>query len=393
MALHGREWPRPFLIGMLVLFLPMIALAKEENFGVSEKGKSPLRVAIYPVENLSSSHAPLNDIRRILKEQLSGRGVEVLGEATLETFMARHRIRYAGGIDQATAMALRNELRVDALLLTTLELYDEVRPPKIALFARLITTGPSPSIVWAEGIGLSGDDAPGLLGLGLIEDPGALMKKALNFLIGSLTRALSAHTATERRERSSRARFAPTIAYKAPFVEADRTYKIAILPFLNRSNRKYAGEILALHFMRAFQRFDLFETVEPGMVRHQLLGLRVILEEGLSLAHADALFAALDADLLVHGRVMAYEDVQGGGGNPRVDFSTLLIERKSRKTVWASTSHNAGDDGVLLFDWGRLKCAHALASQMVQSIGEKIGGKGTSAKAIKIVRGLSKDSL
>lgn len=384
--MNAKKLSRTIWVGILLLLLPAMALAME-------KGKSHLRLAIYPVENLSSSHAPRKEIREILKERLQENGVDVLDDAALEAFMARHRIRYTGGIDQATAGAFMNELRIDAILLTTLELYTEGKPPKIALFSRLIDTGLSPSVVWAEGVGLSGDDSPGLLGLGLIEDPKVLMMKALNSLAGSLIRSLSAPKAAEVGQRSSSARFGPKIAYKAPFLEADR-YRVAILPFLNRSNRKYAGEILALHFIRELQGFDRFKTLEPGMVRQRLLGLRVILEEGLSLAQADALFATLEADLLVHGRVMEYQDFQGSGGTSKVDFSAYFIERKSRKVVWASTSHNAGDDGVLLFDWGKVKTAHALAAKMVRRIGEKIVVKGTDVEANKIrFQRLPKDSL
>jgi dihydroxyacetone kinase DhaKLM complex PTS-EIIA-like component DhaM len=50
-----------------------------------------------------------------------------------------------------------------------------------------------------------------------------------------------------------------------------------------------------------------------------------------------------------------------------VDFSGLVIERKSREVVWASKSYNAGDDGVFFFDLGEVKTAHRMASEMVRA--------------------------
>jgi hypothetical protein len=55
-----------------------------------------------------------------------------------------------------------------------------------------------------------------------------------------------------------------------------------------------------------------------------------------------------------------------------VDFSALLIERKSQEVVWASESDNEGDDGVFFFDWGKVNTAHAMASEMVLSAVETI---------------------
>jgi hypothetical protein len=115
----------------------------------------------------------------------------------------------------------------------------------------------------------------------------------------------------------------------------------------------------------------------------------MIIEEGPSLANADALFAILNADLILTGKIMDYQDYQGTYGSARVDFSAQLIERKSRRVVFSSVSHNEGNDGVILFDWGRVNTAHAMASQMTQLIGKMIlegskrvqGSKGSSGQA------------
>ena len=96
----------------------------------------------------------------------------------------------------------------------------------------------------------------------------------------------------------------------------------------------------------------------------------MIIPEGISLANADALFATLNADLILAANVNEYLDYQGVFGNPKVDFFVQLIERKSRSVVWSSISYNEGDDGVFFFDLGRVNTAHAMASQMTRWIGE-----------------------
>lgn len=129
---------------------------------------------------------------------------------------------------------------------------------------------------------------------------------------------------------------------------------------------------MALHFVRQIGAYGNFNVIEPGVVRQALLGLRVIMDDGLSLANADITFSRLNADLILTGKIIDYQDYQGSYGKPKVDFSALLIERKSREVVWSSKSYNEGDDGVYFFDRGRVNTAHAMASEMVSHVVDMI---------------------
>ena len=125
---------------------------------------------------------------------------------------------------------------------------------------------------------------------------------------------------------------------------------------------------MSLLFVTWLKQFKNFNVIEPGIVRQQLLTLRVIMPEGVSLADADALFSSLDADLILTGDVFRYQDYQGIWGKPKVDFSAVFFDRQRRTIMWSSESYNEGDDGVFFFDRGRINTAHAMASRMVQSI-------------------------
>lgn len=325
-------------------------------------------IAVLPMENLSGTAAPLREIRGALIDGLKARGIHVLQDDTLERFMAKYRIRYTGGIDKISAKGFKDEIDCQAVLITSLELYNETNPPKFALTSRLVSTGDNPVILWIDGIGLAGDDSPGILGLGLIEDPKALQKKALNRLLDSLRESLSGQK--ENKGLSVKRKFRPKISYRSPVIEGKRRYTVAVVPFFNRSERKYGAEIVSLHFVKHLKEFEQFDVIEPGIVRQQLLSLRIIMDQGVSLADADAIFAMLNVDLVVTGQVLDYQDYQGSFGKPKVDFTAEVIERKSRGVVWSSTSYNQGDDGVFFFDWGRVNTAHAMASQMTQAIGK-----------------------
>jgi TolB-like protein len=327
----------------------------------------PVSVAVFPVENLSGTTVPLKAIRELFVEELKRKGFHVLGQETLETFMVRNRVRYTGGIDETTAKALKKETGVDGVLIASVELYSEALPPKIALTARLVSTGETPTIVWVDGIGFAGDDAPGILDLGLIEDPKVLLKKGLGTLVASLQRCYTEKTQGPAVEKVKKT-FQPKITYRTLALQPGKKYTIAVVPFFNLSERKNAGDVLVLQFMKHLHQFTEFQVVESGLVRNAFLTLRIIMQEGVSLTDADLLSSMLDVDLILAGTVFDYEDYQGSYGRTKVNFSAQLIEKQSKKIVWSSTSWNQGDDDVYFFELGRINTAHAMAAEMVRSV-------------------------
>jgi len=354
-----------------LLYLSGCAYAKGTVSAESHPGVERFRIAVFPVENLSGTPSPLKEMRQSVINRLRTEGFPVLEEEILEKFMARHRIRYTGGIDQGTAKAFKEETGTEALLITSVELYSDRVPPKIALIARLVSAGDKPLILWMDGVGLAGDQSPGILGLGLIEDPQKLQEKAMSCLLDSLIGYLSGEKG-EMGIKSAERKFSPKIVYRSFEIHPDKKCMVAVVPFFNRSDRKNAGEIAALHFVKELTKIEAFDVVEPGVVRQGLLNLRVIMEEGVSLANADIIFGILNVDLILSGKVLDYQDYQGASGTPKVNFSALLIERKNRLIVWSSESYNQGDDGVLLFDWGKVNTAYTMTSQMAQAIGRGI---------------------
>jgi hypothetical protein len=327
---------------------------KEEPAGAVQN----LRIAVLPINNLSGSPAPLKNLRQAVIRGLTERGAVVLADEELEKFMARHRLRYIGGMDGDIGLALKEEMGADAALLSSLEFYNESFPPKISLTLRLVSTGSDQRILWIDGRGLSGNDSPGILGLGIIIDPRLLMEKAVNSLLDSLFGAAE--------EVSASGRFQPREMYRSSVFNTDLKYRVAVIPFYDLSGRRNAGDIISLQFVRAMALFRNFEVIEPGVVLAKMLRYRTVLDQGLSLAQADILFDSLQADLILCGTVFKYEDAQGALGAPSVEFSVQLMDKKSREVVMSSFSSNAGDDGVFFFDAGKVSTVQALAMQMAR---------------------------
>ncbi len=359
-----RAWLHPLLFALLCV--SGCVATRETAEMPREVGASPT-VAVFPVENLSGGTVPLAEIQRLLVGALTRRGLRVLDDAALERTVTKHRVRYTAGVEQAFAKALKQEAGVDWIVIPSLESYDTVNPPRVSLFARVVSTGDAPAVHWLDSTGMAGDDAPGILGVGLIEDPAALLGKALETLAGSLARSLP-EAGVSARTRSPAGKFRPKIVYRSDGLDPDRTYTVAVVPFFNRSETPNAGEIIALHMMRSLTASPGLRVVEPGIVREELLRFRIIMTDGVSLPETDTILNAVNADLVLNGEVLQYRDRLGPDGTPSVDFGVLFIERKSRRIVYSAYSHNSGNDRVFFFDRGRVNTAHAMTRQMTDQI-------------------------
>jgi TolB-like protein len=339
--------------------------AADDKTAGSPTGQNRLKIAVFPIFNLSATPAPLKYIRRRLIDILKAEAEILIDDQRLEDTFAKHRIRYVGGIDPSAALAIKQETGAHAAFITSLEHYSDVVPPKIALSARLVSTGHPIRILWMDGAGMAGDDSPGLLDLGMIENPDTLLNMAIQRIMTSFAEFRSTGRAPVD-AAAPQGKHRPKVVFRSPVLDPAMSYAVAVMPFFNLSERKFAGDIMALHFVQQLLAHENWRVIEPGVVRQALLRGRVIMGDGISLADAGSMARLLGVDLILSGKVMDYQDFQGPAAKPKVDFAAEMFEKKSRELVWAVQSYNRGDDGVFFFDWGKINTAYVMASQMVQ---------------------------
>ena len=342
--------------------------------------------AVLPVENLSDSKAPLTEIHNMLIESLERRNVHLLENSALEEFMQQNRMRFVGGVNADLSHKFRDTAGVDGVLVTSLETWQQTVPPRVSLVMRLVKTGYEPEILWIDSVGLTGDDTPGLLGLGRVKDYRQLTQMALDTLLSSLDRYFDGDIPEYRHPLAGgslktlnglkktaddgfsvvKKRYQPNFTYRATNFNPAGKYQVAVVPLLNINARKHAGKIVALHLVKQLHRYGNLRVLEPGVVRDTLLRYRVIMQAGPSLAASDVLADEniLAADLIVSGKVF---DFQGNFGTSKVDFSTQAFDGRKREVIWASRSFASGNDGVYFFDFGEIKSAHGLVSRMTQA--------------------------
>jgi len=144
---------------------------------------------------------------------------------------------------------------------------------------------------------------------------------------------------------------------------------VAVLPFVNHTDRRKAGELLAVEAIRQLQATAIFDVLDPGIIRERMLSLRIILENGISLPTARLLLDTLGADVVLVGEVHDYDE---HSATPTVAFSALMLDGREDRVLWRSVSEGHGDDGVWFFGLGRVGTAGDLACHMIGSIVDKL---------------------
>lgn len=331
-------------------------------------GSPRMKVLILPPENLSGGPVPSKEWMGRLSQLVTMAGADVVGGDLLDEYLARYRIRYTGGVDSVAAQAARDDLGADAVLVTSIALAAEA-PPGLALVLRLTSAEADPSVLWMDSYARAGDERPGLLGLGLVFDFQVLSGEALATLGKSMEAFLSGRTARAALCETG-GWFRPRKAYRARPDER-KTSTIAVLPFVNQTRRRGAGEILALEFAGQIANSEGYRLLEPGMVRDELLRRRIVMEDGVSIDQARTISVTMNADLVLAGYVFDYED---GGGNPSVNFTVQVLDRKTGRTIWQSTSFNRGSDPETVFGLNKVGTAPMLSCRMIREALDALAG-------------------
>jgi hypothetical protein len=306
-------------------------------------------------------------------------GGEILTGALVDEFLATSRTRYTGGLDGALALRARDELGADAVLVTTVGRWREQAPASVQVSMRMVSADETPKILWFEAAERGGDDTVGLLGLGGVARASDLLPTVIGELRESLRRRVNGGRHLTR-ACDPEARFEPQTAHRFPGLDLSRSRRVAVLPFEDHTGRRGAGELVALEFARGLGALPTAKLVDPGLVRTLMLGNRFVMVDGVSIELGDMLWSTDQVELVVTGRVDAYDE-----GAPEQEFSVTVLDTRLHQVVWRSRSRHRGDDGVVFFDAGRVRGAGALTCRMVAPIVRALGREAPRARSLASV--------
>lgn len=299
------------------------------------------RIALLPFENFSEDKNALTFIMPVLKNRLEAKGVEVLNEESLKVFLLKERIRSTGYISKDMARKLGEELNVKAILVGSVNSFFTGENPSAGFSARLINSADG-SLLWANHASATGNDFITILGLGRVTTIDMLTYKVLDKLLESFS-------------------------ITTPNKVAESTYRIAVMPFQNKSKIKNAGMIAAYMFIVELFKNNNFEPIEYGEVRSLIVDFRIMEKGELDFKKTEAISKSSGVDGIIVGTVETYSEGEGTVP-PGASIDARLIDARRNKILWCDSYQSKGDDDIVILDWGRISSAENVAYKVVSKL-------------------------
>ncbi|MFQ5559350.1 MAG: GNA1162 family protein [Nitrospinota bacterium] len=152
-------------------------------------------------------------------------------------------------------------------------------------------------------------------------------------------------------------------------LDQERIKKIAVLPFMNETSRRLAGEVVTNIFNYGVLKVGFFKVEEKGNVEQFLFQEKIRDVSRIEKRKLRRLGHRLNVDAVYIGTV---EEFAGGSkglrlATPKIAFRVKLVETKTGKILWAAHNRASGDDYVKIFDVGRIRTAEQLMKRVVVS--------------------------
>ncbi len=303
------------------------------------------RVAVLPFENFTENEDAPKHIFPLITGTLSGKGLEVIDETSLNDFLCKERIRSTGYVSKELAGKIRERFKVGSVLAGSILSFSSGENPRFGILARLIDSSEG-EILWADYASATGEDFLTMFDLGKVNTLAHLTPRVTDMLFASFT--------VDGLNRAS-----------------EPAQRIAVMPFRNNSDFKNAGMIAMHMFIIELLKNPDYRPVEYGNIRNSIVSLKIRNKGELSFNQINSLSNTVRAKGIVVGVVNNYSLGTDVSSPPKVDITVRLIDGQSNKIVWYSSSQLSGEENIIALDWGRIRSVHTVAYRVVtQLVGE-----------------------
>lgn len=299
-------------------------------------------IALLPFGNLSDFNQAQTYVMPVLEGQLEQKGFKLVNQDGINKLLVKERVRSAGYISNEIARKIRDEFDVKAVLVGSVTSFSVEGDLQFGLLARLISS-PDGAVLWADYASASGSDFTKVLGLGRPDDIFNLISRVTDGLLSS---------------------FSVTPPYK----EIESTYRIAVMPFQNKSKFRDAGALVSQMFLVELFKNRKFNPVEYGEVRKLVVDSRIRSKGSLDYKNIEALSGVLGIDGFLVGTVELYSDGLDTFSPPEVIITARLLDARKNRILWYNTHHLTGEDDVIVLDWGKLKSVDQVAYKAVSRL-------------------------
>lgn len=339
--------PFRFAVSFFLALLLHGAIGSETADAASQDLPQKMRIGIFPFSNYSNTENAEQFIMPVLRKSLEQQGFDLADEEAMNEFLLQERVRTTAYISSALARKIGEKLGIDAILLGAVFLYSDSEVPKVGLSARLVGTDRG-ELIWTQYSSGTGEDFTTLFGLGNITSVSKLAARVTDRVMAGL----------EGQEGFGR--------------DTETAYRVAVLPFLNKSRNPEAGTVVTNLFLTRFFHSPRFMPLEFGDVRQTVVNRHIRAKGELSYTNIRAFAEEMHADVVLVGVVEHFDDGYATGSQPAVIITARLIDTRTRRILWSDDIQLKGDDRIVAFDFGKLRTVDRVAFSAVGDMIKKM---------------------
>lgn len=298
-------------------------------------------IAIYPFKNYSEEKNAFEIIYPLILNKLKSKNYDVLNNEILKNFLLKEKIREKGYIDSHTGEKLHKELNINLVITGSINTFSKIDNPQAGLCLRIIDLSTN-SIIWAEHGSITNNDFQNIFGYVAKKD----LNELSSILIDRLFKSLNGIQSTKNRKN---------------------LYRVAVMPFNNRTERKDLG-VIATHIFieKLFKNTDI-EPVEFGNTRKLIVDFRISQKGEIDFKNIEKISNILNIDGIVVGNVESLK-IESASDLSEVEVSARLIEARTKKVIWYGFSHFKGDEKIIILDWGKIRSPESALGEALNKL-------------------------
>ncbi len=304
------------------------------------------KIAMLTFDNLSDNKEALTYVMQALRQRLEKKGLEIVEQEKINSFVCKERVRTTGYVSHDLAGKIKEEFGVETILVGSVISFSTGENPKIALSARLIDSTDG-SIRWADYASATGEDFGGIFDLGKLKTVYSLLPRVAERLLASFS-------------------------IESPAKEIESTYRIAVMPFQNKSKTNDAGMMTTYMFLTELSKSRGFEPVEFGDIRKLIVDSRIRYRGALDFKNIQTLSKSLRIDMILVGTVERYSDGLQTLSPPEAAITARLLDARANRILWYNSQQLNGEDKIIVFDWGRIRTVDKVAHRIVSNLAEEM---------------------
>jgi TolB-like protein len=165
--------------------------------------------------------------------------------------------------------------------------------------------------------------------------------------------------------------------------EADMSFyqKVGVVPFINLTADRFAGENVTITFVTELLITEKFEVIERGEFDHTVR--QVLSSTGgsssseMTAAQLKAVGEQAGVNGIIEGVVKEYEMIRVGQGTyPLISLSVKLVDAPTGRVVWESTYSTKGGPKLPIVGWGETHTLSQLAQKACRKVVRQLVRKG-----------------